>query len=807
MCNPAKAVDKLVDSFGNVIDTTIKKIDSIIRDPMPTIETAALTYALGPSGAGFSTATAVAISQAAVSASRGGKIEDIALNAAAGYVGGKIGGAAGAALPAEGTTALVRQIVTSASAGAATTALRGGSMQQIMASGISGSVNAYVADSLKEQGFTKFDNKLISNASSAATNAILNGRSVADAISNSIAATSLTALIQGQVEKINENNKAGNSIADKAEKLSADADAFYQKNFGSGSSNILSQTQVSTDYLNNKVKGYDYSVKRINEAYDGYQIWLAKANADPGNAQIANQVNNQVNSYNNAIKSAEWYLKEEIPEAQRRYATDIARYNTVVDNYNNTYLNPLLDLTKQYDTLVSSNVELSKSLVDNVIEYEENLKTDYGDLVKQIGERAVADATNMIQQPVAEARTDEKDSPETKPVAETDEAFPEEKDIVDVVAPPPEPPKPVEPAPVTLDKPATESDVIPVEPEQVNLPSGVQLADAGTGPVSDSGSLPYTVPVGGPPVFADTTGADKVRPPFGYELMPSELNEKDTDGGWLRPAGAYYDETQNAWFMPNKDVEQLQQDLLTPPKTDIPSNVIPQPEDKPPTDAADINYGDPEDYGLNPDGMPAPEPEVATVQPVPIETTPVRSVPVTPTPVVGPPADIADVNYGSPEDYGTNPDGMPTNNPEFETVEITAPRDPKEPITEMPEVEIVAPREPVTPVTPTPVTPTPVTPVTPTPVTPVTPTPPRPVTPPKPATPTAEPQNNLLGLLALLEKPQQQATVQTPLADIKYYYDITGNEILPPTPIQNQKPTFQYAEGGTIEDLIRILRS
>ena len=452
----------------------------------------------------------------------------------------------------------------------------------------------------------------------------------------------------------------------------------------------------------------------------------------------------------------------------------------------------MLDLTKQYDTLVSSNVELSKSLADNVIKYEENLKTDYGDLVKQIGERAVADATNIIQQPVAEVPSEQENLPETKPVAETDEAFPEEKDIVDVVAPPPEPPKPVEPE-VTPEEPA------PVEPDVT--------------PVN------YTVPVGGSPIFANTAGADKVIPPSGYELMPSELNEKDTDGGWLRPAGAYYDEEKNAWFMPSKVVEQ-------------------QPNE--PTE----DYGDPEDYGLNPDGMPAPEPEVATVQPVPIETTPVRSVPVTPTPVVGPPADIADVNYGSPEDYGTNPDGMPApepeiapvqdapvkttpvvadNTPEFETVEITAPRDPiyipellpgpeDEKPTYTPEfetVEITAPRDPVTPVTPTPVTPTPVTPVTPTPVTPtpVTPTPPRPVTPPKPVTPTAEPQSNLLGLLALLEKPQQQATVQTPLADIKYYYDITGNEILPPTPIQNQKPTFQYAEGGTIEDLIRILRS
>ena len=652
MCNPAKAVDKLVDSVGNVIDTTIKKIDGIVRNPMPTIETAALTYALGPSGAGFSTATAVAISQAAVSAAHGGKIEDIALNAAAAYVGGKIGGAAGAALPAE-TTALVRQVVTSASAGAATTALRGGSMQQIMASGIAGSVNAYVADALKEQGFTKIDNKLITNAASAATNAILNGRSVADAISNSIAATSLTALIQGQVDQINKNNEIGNSIADKAEKLSADAESFYKQNFDpSSASSILSRTQVSTDYLNIKIAGYDNAVKGIDTAYNAYQTWLAKANANPNDSQIANQVNNWANSYNNAIKSAEYYITSEIPEAQRRYDRDIASYNTVADNYNNTYLKPLLDYTKQYETLVSSNTELSKSLADNVIKYEDNVKTDYGDLVKQIGERAVADATNMIQQPVAEVPTEQENLPETKPVAETDEAFPEEKDIV--VTPPPEPPKPVEPE---------------VTPE-------------------DEADLGVIEVVGEKPTYPENLDTD---------LLPGKEDE------------------------PPVDIPELIDPTPAPPDDEIPEIVITAPRE--PIEIPEL--------------LPGPEDEEPTYIPELIDPNPVTPTPVTPTPVTP------------------------------------------------------------TPVTPVPVTPTPVTPVT-----------PKPVTPTPPVTPTAaQPQSNLLGLLALLEKPQQQAPVQTPLADIKYFYDITGSDILPPTPIQNQKPTFEYAEGGTIEDLIRILRS
>jgi len=67
--------------------------------------------------------------------------------------------------------------------------------------------------------------------------------------------------------------------------------------------------------------------------------------------------------------------------------------------------------------------------------------------------------------------------------------------------------------------------------------------------------------------------------------------------------------------------------------------------------------------------------------------------------------------------------------------------------------------------------------------------------------------NNLLGLLALLENKAPQAPVQTPTTDIKYFYDIMGDEILPPTPGSTEKPVFDFAEGGTIEDLIRMLRS
>jgi hypothetical protein len=67
--------------------------------------------------------------------------------------------------------------------------------------------------------------------------------------------------------------------------------------------------------------------------------------------------------------------------------------------------------------------------------------------------------------------------------------------------------------------------------------------------------------------------------------------------------------------------------------------------------------------------------------------------------------------------------------------------------------------------------------------------------------------NNLLGLLALLDTKAPQTPVQNNPNDIKYFYDIMGSDILPPTVPKTEKPVFDFAEGGTIEDLIRMLRS
>ena len=104
----------------------------------------------------------------------------------------------------------------------------------------------------------------------------------------------------------------------------------------------------------------------------------------------------------------------------------------------------------------------------------------------------------------------------------------------------------------------TEPDASSVQADSGALPSGIQVAS------TDSG-LPKQEIVG-MPIYADSSKANTVSPPFGYDLMPSSLNIGKP------PAGAYYDPTQNAWFMPNQDAQKLQEQLANATTGGLPAD-------------------------------------------------------------------------------------------------------------------------------------------------------------------------------------------------------------------------------------------
>ena len=102
----------VVDPIVQAVETTVK---NIIDNPLPTIETLALT-ALG---------VPAPIASGAVSAANGGSVEDIAKAAGGTYVAMQAGEAAGGALP-PGTDPYIANIVASAAGGGAKAAVTGG---------------------------------------------------------------------------------------------------------------------------------------------------------------------------------------------------------------------------------------------------------------------------------------------------------------------------------------------------------------------------------------------------------------------------------------------------------------------------------------------------------------------------------------------------------------------------------------------------------------------------------------------------------------------------------------------------------
>ena len=71
-----------------------------------------------------------------------------------------------------------------------------------------------------------------------------------------------------------------------------------------------------------------------------------------------------------------------------------------------------------------------------------------------------------------------------------------------------------------------------------DLPTGTQVAG------------PMTLNVGGVPLFAESSGASKIRPPAGYELLSASQVD-------AKPAGSYYDASINAWLKPTNEFAKV----------------------------------------------------------------------------------------------------------------------------------------------------------------------------------------------------------------------------------------------------------
>lgn len=285
MCNPLQELMNGISSIGNA---AINTIEAVVRNPLPIIETIALT----------SMGIPPIIASATVSAVNGGNIQDIALSAFTAYSGAKLGDFAGSFIDAplfensgEASTTtgfsaetqdLLKKVVTSASGSAATSALRGQSFDQILSSAASGAIGSAVQNELK-QSFnldpSNLDSKLLTNSITAATKAILNGKSVGDAIAQSATATALSASISSGVDYLKQNSDSVQYFSNEFNKYKQTAQDFFNNQLNPAQANV----------------NYQYNV-------------ASSANADFNNQKSALESSiNQYNTYKNAVSSEDAY--------------------------------------------------------------------------------------------------------------------------------------------------------------------------------------------------------------------------------------------------------------------------------------------------------------------------------------------------------------------------------------------------------------------------------------------------------------------------------------------------------------------
>jgi len=386
-----KAPEKIVKTAQSVVRSINTTADNIIRNPLPTIETAVL----------ISMGVPPVIASAAVTAANGGSMEQIALSAATSWAAAEIGGAVGEEYsPIETETlrqlgpqyadeALIKQIIVSSSGSAAVTALKGGSFEQVLKASVSGAVDGYINKSLKDSGYNNVDSKIISSATSAATRAILNGQDVGTAIGNSVAATTLSTAISGKVDQINKNNEVGQGLYD----------------------NYTSLKEKATDYFNTKVDPAQAEEKqnyaayvaardeytKLKDQFDAqYKIW--NDNKD-SNVDAANSAADAANALTPKLNTASSVLGT---------ATDTFKNSSAVaEKYRNTYtaeyVNTINDINTKITNINKENTALATDLGPLVSKYEQQAALDQSNIIKEVGASAVEEAQKVSEQQAKDA--------------------------------------------------------------------------------------------------------------------------------------------------------------------------------------------------------------------------------------------------------------------------------------------------------------------------------------------------------------------------------------------------------------------
>jgi hypothetical protein len=386
----AHTVTSLGKGIESIAISANKALDAIIRDPLPVIATVALTYFLGPDGLALASEQyAATMASAAVTAANGGKMEDIALSMAASYAGGKIGDAVGAGTSASfaqmpaAMQATIKEVIISSSGSAAVAALRGGSLDKIIAAGVQGAVSSYVSSGLTDKGYTNVDNQLIKSAVSSATSAIMSGKDIAYAITNSVVTSSLSAAISGRADQLNKNNELGKSLGKEAKQLYNGAYWAYEQDYKPK----LTTATNTYNYYNKQINTYNYFQKAIETEYKNYNFHKSAYEANPNESD-----------YLWATSSAK-NIEELIPKLEDAYtnvdyAKSIYEHHSgilaeITASYEKNYTIPLSEVNEKISDLNEDIDRLVEDNVKDLVSYRDALEKNAEELADSISEQAL----------------------------------------------------------------------------------------------------------------------------------------------------------------------------------------------------------------------------------------------------------------------------------------------------------------------------------------------------------------------------------------------------------------------------------
>lgn len=145
-----QAVEKVVTGVG-------KAVENVVKNPLPVIETVALTYVMGGANLGLTVAQSTAISSAAVSAANGGNMDQIVTAAASGYVGGTAAEAVGGGTSVPSETTKIASSAAGASAATVTSQLaQGKSFDEALQAGLTSGALAGATTGVIEAGKSAF---------------------------------------------------------------------------------------------------------------------------------------------------------------------------------------------------------------------------------------------------------------------------------------------------------------------------------------------------------------------------------------------------------------------------------------------------------------------------------------------------------------------------------------------------------------------------------------------------------------------------------------------------------------------------